>query len=129
LWVGILITWQIVIYRYFANSTDRWFYTIPLAAFISGSHRKRARELLKQEKFDPVELLNLIGGKSRIKGKSRAFASVNNVLASTYKTVATSKREMLISDNSIRMFPVEHPLGNKYFYGYGRTYFVNYFNF
>jgi hypothetical protein len=26
------------------------------------------------------------------------------------KRVATSKREMLISDNSIRMFPVEHPL-------------------
>jgi hypothetical protein len=66
---------------------------------------------LKQEKFDPVVLLNLIGGKSwRIKGKNLGlFASVN-VLASTYKTVATSKREMLISDNSIRMFPVEHPL-------------------
>jgi hypothetical protein len=43
---------------------------------------------LKQEKFDPVVLLNLIGGKSwRIKGKNLGlFASVNNVLASTYKT-------------------------------------------
>jgi hypothetical protein len=43
---------------------------------------------LKQEKFDPVVLLNLIGGKSwRIKGKNLGtFASVNNVLASTYKS-------------------------------------------
>jgi hypothetical protein len=49
------------------------FILIPLAAFHFRSHR-RARELLKQEKFDPVVLLNLIGGKSwRIKGKSRAF--------------------------------------------------------
>jgi hypothetical protein len=67
---------------------------------------------LKQEKFDPVVLLNLIGGKSwRIKGKNLGlFASVNNVLASTYKTGGYEQAKMLISDNSIRMFPVEHPL-------------------
>jgi hypothetical protein len=105
-WVGINI-------NYLADSyidispivrTDG-FILIPLAAFHFGSTEERARELLKQEKFDPV---NLIGGKSwRIKGKNLGlFASVNNVLASTYKT-ATSKREMLISDNSIRMFPVD----------------------
>jgi hypothetical protein len=57
-------------------------------------------------------MLNLIGGKSwRIKGKnlglSRASIMYSPVLI---KRVATSKREMLISDNSIRMFPVEHPL-------------------
>jgi hypothetical protein len=87
-WVGINI-------NYLADSyidispivrTDG-FILIPLAAFHFEATEERARELLKQEKFDPVVLLNLIGGKSwRIKGKSRAFASVNNVLASTYKT-------------------------------------------
>jgi hypothetical protein len=62
------------------------FILIPLA-FISEATEERARELLKK-KFDPVVLLNLIGGKSwRIKGKNLGlFASVNNVLASTYKT-------------------------------------------
>jgi hypothetical protein len=45
------------------------FILIPLAAFHSEARRK-SEELLKQEKFDPVVLLNLIGGKSwRIKGK------------------------------------------------------------
>jgi hypothetical protein len=47
------------------------FILIPLAAFHFKATEERARELLKQEKFDPVVLLNLIGGKSwRIKGKN-----------------------------------------------------------
>jgi hypothetical protein len=43
---------------------------------------------LSQEKFDPVVLLNLIGGKSwKIKGNTwDFFVSVNNVLDSNYKT-------------------------------------------
>jgi hypothetical protein len=48
------------------------FILIPLAASPEATE-ERARELLKQEKFDPVELLNLIGGKSWRKEKSRAF--------------------------------------------------------
>jgi hypothetical protein len=112
-WVGINI-------NYLADSyidispivrTDG-FILIPLAAFHFGSHRRKARELLKQEKFDPVVLLNLIGGKSwRIKGKNLGlFARSIMYSPVLIKRVATSKREMLISDNSIRMFPVEHPL-------------------
>jgi hypothetical protein len=69
-WVGINI-------NYLADSyidispivrTDG-FILIPLAAFHFKATEERARG--KQEKFDPVVLLNLIGGKSwRIKGKN-----------------------------------------------------------
>jgi hypothetical protein len=70
-WVGINI-------NYLADSyidispivrTDG-FILIPPAAFHFRKPQKK-EELLKQEKFDPVVLLNLIGGKSwRIKGKN-----------------------------------------------------------
>ena len=134
-WVGINI-------NYLADSyidispivrTDG-FYTNPASGFsFPEATEERARELLKQEKFDPVVLLNLVGGKSwRIEGKNLGlFASVNNVLASTYKTggyeqARNANFRQLNQDDSSGT----HSFGNKYFYGYGRTYFVNlYFNF
>ncbi|KDN53915.1 TonB-dependent receptor [Flavobacterium seoulense] len=89
---------------------------------------ERAAELLQQEKFDPVVLLNLIGGKSwRIKGKFLGlFVSVNNVLDNKYKTggfeqARNSNFRQLNQDVSSGT----PSFGNKYFYGYGRTYFVN----
>lgn len=92
-----------------------------------------ARKLLKQEKLDDIFLLNLTGGKSwRIGGKTLGFfASVNNVLGLEYKTGGFEQarnanyREVLMDNASgTRSF------GSKYFYGYGRTYFLNiYMNF
>lgn len=92
-----------------------------------------ARNLLKQEKLDDIFLLNVQGGKSwRIKGKTFGFfASVNNVLGLEYKTGGFEQarnanyRELLMDHASgTRTF------GPKYFYGYGRTYFLNlYINF
>ena len=89
--------------------------------------------LLKQEKFDPVTLVNLVGGKSwRISGKTFGFfASINNVFDQSYKTggfeQARNANFQQLSDDFIggtRSF------GPKYFYGYGRTYFINlYVNF
>jgi outer membrane receptor protein involved in Fe transport len=57
------------------------------------------------------------------------FASVNNVLDSKYKTggyeQARNNFRQLNQDVSRNAL-----FGNKYFYGYGRTYFVNlYFSF
>jgi hypothetical protein len=48
------------------------FYTNPANGFpFPEATEERARELLKQERFDPEVLLNLIGGKSwRINGKN-----------------------------------------------------------
>lgn len=93
----------------------------------------RAKELLKQERFDDFTLVNLTGGKSwRISGKTLGiFASVNNVFDITYKTGGfeqarnASYRELNqdVSSGTPAFAP-------KYFYGYGRTYFVNlYLNF
>ncbi len=92
-----------------------------------------ARQLLKQEKLDDIFLVNIQGGKSwRIKGKTFGFfASVNNVFGLEYKTGGFEQarnanyRELLMDNASgTRAF------GPKYFYGYGRTYFVNlYINF
>jgi len=92
-----------------------------------------ARNLLKQEKLDDIFLVNIQGGKSwKIKDKTIGFfASVNNVLGLEYKTGGFEQarnanyRELLMDHASgTRTF------GPKYFYGYGRTYFLNlYINF
>lgn len=111
------------------------FYAVPNMGGVTFPEAtpERARELLKQEKFDPFYLVNLTGGKSwRIKGKTLGFfASINNLLDETYKTggfesARNANYREINEDNAsgVRSF------GNRYFFGYGRTYFVNlYLNF
>ncbi|KAB8155793.1 TonB-dependent receptor plug domain-containing protein [Kordia sp. TARA_039_SRF] len=92
-----------------------------------------ARELLRQEQFDDYMLVNLIGGKSWKFGDYYVgfFASINNVFDKEYKTGGFEQgrnanfRE-LRDDSALetRVF------GNRYWYGRGRTYFLNvYFRF
>ncbi|WET05028.1 carboxypeptidase-like regulatory domain-containing protein [Flavobacterium sp. YJ01] len=89
---------------------------------------KRGNELLKQEKFDPVSLLNISGGKSwRIRKKYIGlFASVNNVFNSIYKTggfeQARNANFRALNQDISGGTP---SFGPKYYYGYGRTYFLN----
>ena len=94
---------------------------------------QRAAELLKQEKFDDFYLLNLTGGKSWKVGNQTFgfFASINNVLDVTYKTGGFEQSRNAnyreINQDVSSGTPAFAP---KYFYGYGRTYFVNlYINF
>jgi hypothetical protein len=94
---------------------------------------ERGRELLKQEKFNPVMLLNLNGGKSwKIGNKIIGFfASINNLADVTYKTggfeQARNANFRQLNQDVSSGTPAFAP---KYFYGYGRTYFVNlYLNF
>jgi hypothetical protein len=92
-----------------------------------------AASYLAQEKFDAFTLVNLVGGKTwMIDGKILGiFATVNNVLDIQYKTggfeqARNASYSELYKDHSgpTRSF------GNKYFYGYGRTFMVNvYLNF
>lgn len=92
-----------------------------------------ANSLLKQEKFDNFFLFNLQGGKSWKIGDQLFgfFASINNVLDKTYKTggfeqsrAANYQNLKLDNANGTPSF------GSRYFYGYGRTFFVNlYLNF
>lgn len=92
-----------------------------------------ARALLKQEKFDPTTLVNLVGGKSwRIDGKTVGFfASVNNVFDVTYKTGGFEQaRNANYRELQEDYVGGTRSFGPKYFYGYGRTYFINlYLNF
>jgi len=109
------------------DSQDPWH--LPFV----GATPDRVRELLKQEKFDDFALLNLTGGKSWKVGKQTFgfFASVNNVLDVTYKTggfeQARNSTFKEMNQDVTSGTPIFAP---KYFYGYGRTYFLNlYINF
>jgi hypothetical protein len=88
---------------------------------------------LKQEKFDPVTLVNLVGGKSWKVGSDTFgfFASVNNVFNVTYKTGGFEQsRKATFPDYQADNANGTPSFGSKYFYGYGRTYFLNlYINF
>lgn len=94
----------------------------------------RAQQMLKQEKFDAFYLFNIVGDKSwKVDRRTYLgfFASVNNLFNTTYKTGGfeqsrnTNYREL---DNDTA--DGTPSFGPKYYYGYGRTYFMNvYLNF
>lgn len=92
-----------------------------------------AETYLKQEKFKPFVLVNLVGGKSwRFKGKTLGlFASVNNLLDTTYKTGGFEQaRNATYSELYKDHQGATRSFGPKYFYGYGRTFMTNiYLNF
>ena len=89
---------------------------------------EKARQLLKQEKFDPYMLVNIVGGKSwRVKGKYVGFfAVVSNILNKQYKTggfeQGRNSNYRTLSADTANDTPV---FGSKYWYGYGTTYYIN----
>jgi hypothetical protein len=95
----------------------------------------KANEFLQQEKFNPIKLLNVVGGKSwRIAYKYTIglFANVNNVLDYKYKTGGFEQsRSATYKDiYEDREGGGVGSFGPRYFNGYGRTYTVNiYFTF
>jgi hypothetical protein len=105
------------------------FYKNPTTGFnFPEATEERTRELLTQEKFEPVTLLNISGGKSwKIKGKNVGlFATLNNVLDLKYKTGGYEQaRNANFRQLNQDVSSGTPNFGNKYFYGYGRTYFVN----
>ena len=98
-----------------------------------GADEETVKELLKQEKFDSFTLVNLIGGKSwRISKKNRNtvgfFASINNVFDIEYKTGGFEQsRKATFTDLQQDLASGTRTFGPKYFYGYGRTYFLNFY--
>jgi hypothetical protein len=105
--------------------------------------QERVDQLLKQEKFDPFTLINITGGKSWKIGNQTFgfFATINNIFDVTYKTggfeqARNSSFRQLNQDSghidpSTNQYVSHTPsFGPKYFYGFGRTYFLNlYINF
>jgi hypothetical protein len=84
--------------------------------------------LLKQKPLDNFYLLNLVGGKSWLKkGKYiSVFASVNNVFDAVFRTGGYEQSR----NGNYGQLKQDNLSGNpsfatKYWYGYGRTYFLN----
>ena len=134
-WVGANI-------NYLANSyidvasilrTDNFSIDSNTGDNYSGATPETVRDLLKQEKFDSFALLNLTGGKSwRISKANRNtvgfFASINNLLDVEYKTGGFEQsRKATFPDLQGDLANGTPSFGPKYFYGYGRTYFVNFY--
>ena len=99
----------------------------------NGAAEASVRKALTQEKFADFNLLNVTGGKSwRVNTTTIGFfASINNVLDTTYKTGGFEQsRKATFPDQQADNANGTPAFGSKYFYGYGRTYFVNlYVNF
>ena len=90
---------------------------------------ENVQQLLKQKSLDDFYLLNLVGGKSWLKnGKYvSVFASVNNVFDTSFRTGGYEQSRngnfgQLKQDN-LSCSPSFAP---KYWYGFGRTYFLNF---
>ncbi|UII77924.1 TonB-dependent receptor [Flagellimonas sp. HMM57] len=85
-------------------------------------------QILNQQKLDDFYLLNLVGGKSWIINKKyvSAFVSVNNAFDQTFRTGGFEQSRngnygQLKQDN----LSGSPSFGPKYWYGFGRTYFLN----
>jgi hypothetical protein len=94
---------------------------------------ERTKELLSQEKFDEIKLINFVGGKSwKIGNKFFGFfATINNALNLKYKTGGYEQaRDANYRQLNQDISSGTPSFGSKYFYGYGRTFFLNlYLNF
>lgn len=90
--------------------------------------KENVAQLLRQEKLDDVYLLNLVGGKSWLRGGKyiSVFASVNNVFDSVFRTGGYEQSRNgnygQLSQDNLSGSP---SFGPKYWYGFGRTYFLN----
>lgn len=90
-----------------------------------------ARQTLRQEQFDSYFLFNAIGGKSwRIDGKYIGFfAVINNIFGEDYKTGGFEQsRRANFLNRTIDQNRTGGPLfGNRYFFGRGTTYYLNFY--
>lgn len=133
-WIGANVNYLANSYVDFANilRTDN-FSIDGTGGNYPGATEESVKELLKQEKFDNFTLVNLTGGKSwRISKANRNtlgfFASVNNVFDIEYKTGGFEQsRKATYPDLQADLAKGTPSFGPKYFYGYGRTYFVNFY--
>lgn len=133
-WVGANINYLADSYLDISNITRTDNFSLnSIGISYPGATEEAVRQALKQEKFANFNLLNLTGGKSwRIDTTTIGFfASINNVLDTTYKTGGFEQsRKATFPDLQADNANGTPSFGPKYFYGYGRTYFINvYVNF
>ncbi|MCL9808301.1 TonB-dependent receptor [Flavobacterium luminosum] len=134
-WIGANVNYLANTYLDVANilRTDNFSIDGATGDNYTGATKETVRDILKQEKFDNFTLVNLTGGKSwRISKANRNtlgfFASVNNVFDIEYKTGGFEQsRKATFPDLQADLAKGTPSFGPKYFYGYGRTYFVNFY--
>ena len=134
-WVGANVNYLANSYVDFANilRTDNFSIDSATGDNYAGATPETVRAILKQEKFDAFTLVNLTGGKSwRISKANRNtvgfFASVNNLFDLQYKTGGFEQsRKATFPDLQADQLNGTPSFGAKYFYGYGRTFFVNFY--
>jgi hypothetical protein len=92
--------------------------------------QEKIDQLLAQERFDSIFLVNLVGGKSwKVNDKYfGVFASINNLLNNSFKTggfeqARKANYETLSADESLEIAT----FGNKYWYGRGTSYYINFY--
>jgi hypothetical protein len=131
-WIGANVNYLSDNYLDVANIKRTDYYYTAANNFSDGGtiDQNLADKYLKQEKFDPFTLVNLVGGKSwRIQSKYTIglFANVNNVFDITYKTGGFEQPRNATYRQDYEDHQTTGPsvFGPKYFYGYGRTYMVN----
>lgn len=132
-WVGANVNYLGANYLDVSNVLRTNNFTVDNTTGIAyqGMDEAMVRELLRQEKFNDFMLVNLSGGKSwRINKRKRTtlgvFATINNLFDYRYKTGGFEQsRKASYPDLYAEVQSGARSFGPKYFYGYGRTYFVN----
>jgi hypothetical protein len=134
-WVGANVNYLANSYLDFANilRTDNFSIDSATGDNYAGATPESVRAILRQEKFDAFTLVNLTGGKSwRISKANRNtvgfFTSVNNLFDIQYRTGGFEQsRKATFPDLQADQANGTPSFGSKYFYGYGRTFFVNFY--
>lgn len=108
--------------NFFDNPSD------PFGLPIPNIDEENARKLLAQQKLGNFMMINLVGGKSWRVDKTTIgfFATINNAFNTTYKTGGFEQaRNANYIELSRDVASGTPPFAPKYFYGFGRTYFIN----
>ncbi|MGB7394026.1 MAG: carboxypeptidase-like regulatory domain-containing protein [Pricia sp.] len=130
-WVGMTANYLADNYANISAITrTRSFYLDPeTGQAFTDATEENVNKLLAQKPLDNFYLLNLVGGKSWLKnGKYISiFASVNNAFDAVFRTGGYEQSRNgnygQLRDDNLSGTPSFAP---KYWYGYGRTYFLNF---
>lgn len=110
--------------------TDNFYIDPDDGTPITGVTQEEVDELLKQERLEDIFLVNLVGGKSWKINKYYFgfFASINNLLGEVFRSSGFEQSRNGNFANFKEDATLENPLfGNKYWYGRGTTYYLNFY--
>ncbi len=110
--------------------TDNFYIDPDDGTPITGVTQEEVDRLLAQERLDDIFLVNIVGGKSWKIDKYYLgfFASINNLLGEKYRSGGFEQSRKGNFANFKEDAELEHPLfGNKYWYGRGTTYYLNFY--